>query len=218
MSFTQLCFTVSLRKEKNKKQQQQNPTTNTLLIKLTWRIVVSVRSCISSNSDKLLTISQTLLYNITITLCLWVEHLARFAFELKRPPKEIRNISINFSVFQLCQILERWLFSQKKKKLSKELREWNCLQKKEYLAAEERVFSSSSWNFKWHSIFMIVLNYGSIMIISTSENMYMTTKCFNFYDLIFIKLNNFIKIMTTKWLVYPHRNNVQKTNFGLISQ
>ncbi len=34
----------------------------------------------------LLTMSHTLLYNIIITRCLCVEHFARFALELNRPP------------------------------------------------------------------------------------------------------------------------------------
>lgn len=34
----------------------------------------------------LLTISHTLLYNMTITRCLCVEHFARFALELNKPP------------------------------------------------------------------------------------------------------------------------------------
>lgn len=34
----------------------------------------------------LLTMSHTLLYNMTMTRCLCVEHFARFAFELNMPP------------------------------------------------------------------------------------------------------------------------------------
>ena len=53
---------------------------------LTWRIVVSVRSWISSSSDRFVTMSQTLLYSMMITRCLCVEHLARLALELNNPP------------------------------------------------------------------------------------------------------------------------------------
>lgn len=39
----------------------------------------------------LLTMSQILLYNMTITRCLCVEHLARLALELNKPPMENRS-------------------------------------------------------------------------------------------------------------------------------
>lgn len=53
---------------------------------VTCRMVVSVSSWISRSSEMLLTISHTLLYNMTITRCLCVEHFARFALELNKPP------------------------------------------------------------------------------------------------------------------------------------
>lgn len=46
----------------------------------------------------LLTMSQTLLYNMTITRCLCVEHLARFALELNKPPKITMMPSLTFDV------------------------------------------------------------------------------------------------------------------------
>lgn len=38
----------------------------------------------------LLTMSQILLYSMTITRCLCVEHFARFALELSKPPERTR--------------------------------------------------------------------------------------------------------------------------------
>lgn len=43
----------------------------------------------------LLTMSHTLLYNMTMTRCLCVEHFARFAFELKRPPRWRKETLLN---------------------------------------------------------------------------------------------------------------------------
>lgn len=56
----------------------------------TWRMVVSVSSWISRSSEMLLTMSQILLYSMTITRCLCVEHFARFALELSKPPEQTR--------------------------------------------------------------------------------------------------------------------------------
>lgn len=60
----------------------------------TWRMVVSVSSWISKSSAMLLTMSHTLLYNMIITRCLCVEHFARFALELNRPPRWTRAASL----------------------------------------------------------------------------------------------------------------------------